>query len=77
MEVKLATSRGFCFGVEDAIEIAEAAVEDHGAGKVVALGPVIHNKQVVTRLEQAGLDQSGELERKKEKWQGGLSAPGV
>ena len=60
--MKLATSRGFCFGVEDAIELAEAAVEEHGPDKVVALGPVIHNKQVVARLEQAGLNQSGDLE---------------
>lgn len=42
--------------------MAEAAVGEHGAGRVVALGPVIHNKQVVTRLEEAGLNQSGELE---------------
>ncbi len=62
MQVKLATSRGFCFGVEDAIEIAEAAVAAHGPGKVVALGPVIHNKQVVSKLESAGLNQSGDLE---------------
>lgn len=62
MQVKLANPRGFCFGVEDAIELAEAAVDQHGAGHVVALGPVIHNKQVVTRLEEAGLEQSGELE---------------
>lgn len=62
VQVKLATSRGFCFGVEDAIEIAQAAVAEHGAGRVVALGPVIHNKQVVSRLEEAGLNQSGELE---------------
>lgn len=62
MQVRLATSRGFCFGVEDAIEIAEAALETHGPGNVVALGPVIHNKQVVGKLEQAGLNQSGELE---------------
>lgn len=62
MEVRLATHRGFCFGVEDAIELAEAAVADHGAGRVVALGPVIHNKQVVNRLEEAGLNQSGDLE---------------
>lgn len=61
MLVKLATHRGFCFGVEDAIELAESAVSEHGAGKVVALGPVIHNKQVVGRLEEAGLNQSGEL----------------
>lgn len=62
MIVKLATSRGFCFGVEDAIELAEAAIAEHGAGRVVALGPVIHNKQVVSKLEQAGLNQSGNLE---------------
>lgn len=62
MHVKVATSRGFCFGVEDAIEIAEAAVDRFGAGNVVALGPVIHNKQVVSKLEEAGLNQSGELE---------------
>ena len=62
MQVKLANSRGFCFGVEDAIEMAEAALEEHGAGEVVALGPLIHNKQVVGRLEKAGLDQAGDLE---------------
>lgn len=62
MQVKLASSRGFCFGVEDAIEIAEAAVDQHGPEKVIALGPVIHNKQAVTRLEQAGLNQSGNLD---------------
>ena len=62
MKVKVASSRGFCFGVEDAIEIAEAALERRGPGGVVALGPVIHNKEVVQLLETAGLDQSGELD---------------
>lgn len=62
MKVRLASSRGFCFGVEDAIEIAESAVDRYGPGRVVALGPLIHNKQVVNKLEQAGLIQSGELE---------------
>lgn len=63
MQVKLATHRGFCFGVEDAIEMAEAAVEEHGSGNVVALGPVIHNKQVVGQLEERGLNQSGDMEK--------------
>ena len=62
MKVKVASSRGFCFGVEDAIEIAEAALERRGPGGVVSLGPVIHNKEVVQRLESAGLNQSGELD---------------
>ncbi len=61
MQVKLASKRGFCFGVEDAIELAERTVREN-PGRVVALGPVIHNRQVVERLEQAGLDQSGDLD---------------
>ena len=62
MQVKLASSRGFCFGVEDAIKLAEAAVRKHGPGRVVALGPVIHNKQVVGEFEQAGLNQARDIE---------------
>ncbi|MBI4578328.1 MAG: 4-hydroxy-3-methylbut-2-enyl diphosphate reductase [Planctomycetes bacterium] len=62
MEVRLARKRGFCFGVEDAIELAQRTVQMNEPGKVVALGPVIHNAQVVENLEQAGLNQSGDLE---------------
>ncbi|MCH8965363.1 MAG: 4-hydroxy-3-methylbut-2-enyl diphosphate reductase [Planctomycetes bacterium] len=62
MIVKLATKRGFCFGVEDAIELTEKALEEYGAGQIVALGPVIHNPQVVQKLEQAGLNQSGKID---------------
>ncbi len=62
MEVRIATSRGFCFGVEDAVEIAEDAVRTHGAGNVIALGPVIHNPQVVAKLEREGLNQTGVLD---------------
>lgn len=63
MRVKIARKRGFCFGVEDAIELAEGALTQHAPGKLVALGPVIHNHQVVHRLELAGLDQSADLEQ--------------
>ena len=62
MQVKLASKHGFCFGVEGAIELAEKTVKEHGAGNVVALGPVIHNKHVVERLEEAGLNQSARLD---------------
>lgn len=62
MEVRLARKRGFCFGVEDAIELAQRTVRSHEPGSVVALGPVIHNPQVVENLEKSGLNQSGDLE---------------
>jgi len=62
MIVKLASKRGFCFGVEDAIELTQKALEERGPGQLVALGPVIHNAQVVDRLEQAGLSQSASID---------------
>lgn len=62
MIVKLATKRGFCFGVEDAIELTEDALRQHGPDGIVALGPVIHNTQVVQRLESVGLNQSGSID---------------
>lgn len=61
MQVKLAKKRGFCFGVEDAIELAERTVQEK-QGRVVALGPLIHNKQVVEKLEAAGLNQGASLD---------------
>jgi len=63
MEVRLARKRGFCFGVEDAIELAERTLRDKGPGNVVALGPIIHNAQVVERLEQSGLNQSADIDK--------------
>ena len=62
MEVRLARKRGFCFGVEDAIELAERTLRENAAGQVVALGPVIHNPQVVEQLERAGLNQSADFD---------------
>ncbi len=65
MEVRVAEKRGFCFGVEAAIELAEGALREHGPGNVISLGPVIHNRDVVSKLERAGLIQSGDLDRIK------------
>lgn len=46
MQVKLANSYGFCFGVKRAIRMAESH-----AGSVT-LGPLIHNPQEIQRLKQ-------------------------
>lgn len=55
MKVLVAQKRGFCFGVEDAIEMAENTVDKKNPGTVYSLGPVIHNNQVVDRLKSDGL----------------------
>ncbi len=61
MEVRLARKHGFCFGVEQAIALAERTLED-APGHVAVLGPLIHNPEVVRKLENAGLNQSARLE---------------
>jgi len=54
MDVKIARTAGFCWGVrrtvEKVMEVAEAA-----GGPVVTLGPVIHNPQAVERMRQKGV----------------------
>lgn len=53
MKVLRAEKMGFCFGVEDAIEIAQQAIA--GEQPVYSLGPIIHNTQVIDRLAADGL----------------------
>lgn len=55
MQVKLAEKRGFCFGVEDAIQTAEKTLAQMPGQTLYALGPLIHNNQVTDRLAQKGL----------------------
>lgn len=54
MQVQLANPRGFCAGVERAIEIVERALEIYGAPLYVR-HEVVHNRHVVGRLEAAGV----------------------
>lgn len=51
MEVILSECLGFCYGVKRAIKIAE----EHADGKSCTLGPIIHNPQMVARLQAEGV----------------------
>jgi len=54
MEVRLANPRGFCAGVDRAIEIVERALELHGA-PVFVLHEIVHNRRVVEDLAARGV----------------------
>jgi 4-hydroxy-3-methylbut-2-enyl diphosphate reductase len=54
VDVVLARHQGFCGGVRRAVEMSEAAAREH-AGGVQTWGPLIHNPQVVGRLEDQGV----------------------
>jgi len=53
MDVLLANPRGFCAGVERAIEIVERALELHGA-PIYVRHEIVHNRFVVERLRSKG-----------------------
>ena len=53
MQIRLAKTAGFCFGVERAVALAEQTAK-RGV-PAVTLGPIIHNRHVVERFERMGL----------------------
>ena len=53
MSVRVAKSAGFCFGVSRAVDTVEACVSD--GQKTVTLGPIIHNRHVVSHFEEMGV----------------------
>src|SRR3989442_4988805 len=61
MEIVVAKHMGFCGGVKRAVEMAGGTAEA-ASGAVYTWGPLIHNPQVVSRLQDAGVRVAGALE---------------
>ena len=53
MEVVLAKSSGFCFGVKRAVDRVYEQLADHK--KMYTYGPIVHNEDVVKDLEKQGV----------------------
>jgi 4-hydroxy-3-methylbut-2-enyl diphosphate reductase len=60
MKVILADALGICFGVRDALEQADRAASP---GEVTILGELVHNSQVLDRLDQRGFRRLAENDR--------------
>src|SRR3984893_1610901 len=61
MRVVLAQPRGFCAGVERAIEIVERAIEKYGP-PIYVRNEIVHNRHVVERLRAKGAHFVDELD---------------
>jgi len=59
VEVKKARELGFCFGVRRAIKIIETAAKEHQG--IVTLGPIVHNRLVVSKLAEMGVNVVSDL----------------
>lgn len=53
MEITVARNSGFCFGVQRAVDSVYEQLDK--GGRIYTYGPIIHNEQVVSELEERGV----------------------
>lgn len=61
IKVKKARELGSCFGVRRAIKIIDKAAKEYP--EIATLGPIVHNRLVVTKLSETGVKVVNELDR--------------
>lgn len=52
MEIMIAEKLGYCFGIKNAVKLAEATLEKEE--NIYSLGPLSHNKQEMARFQKRG-----------------------
>ena len=57
LEVKLAKTAGFCFGVKRAVDTVYEQVDHPEQTPIYTFGPIIHNEEVIADLEKKVLLQ--------------------
>ena len=65
MEIIIAKTAGFCFGVKRAMKIAFRIAKEKRKG-VFTLGPIIHNPQVVEKLIEKGIVPIDDIQGRKD-----------
>ena len=56
MEVRLAKTAGFCFGVKRAVETVYEQVKECQGENIYTYGPIIHNEEVVKDMKSKGVE---------------------
>ncbi|HHY11775.1 MAG TPA: bifunctional 4-hydroxy-3-methylbut-2-enyl diphosphate reductase/30S ribosomal protein S1 [Firmicutes bacterium] len=60
IEIRLAKHKGYCFGVQRAIEMVAKALEE-GPFPIWTLGPIIHNPVVIDEFNRKGVRIAGDI----------------
>lgn len=60
MNIILAESAGFCFGVKRAVSMVEEQIKLHPDLKIYTYGPIIHNENVVEDFRKQGVEVMAE-----------------
>mgnify|MGYP006061245151 CR=1 FL=1 len=66
LKILLCAPRGFCAGVDRAVDIVEKSLEKFGS-PIYVRHEIVHNKHVVQTLEKKGVIFVNELEEIKDK----------
>ena len=65
MNVELAKTAGFCFGVERAVDTVYQQIEQYRGEKIFTYGPIIHNEEVIKDLRSHGVEVLNDEEELK------------
>ena len=65
MNVELAKTAGFCFGVKRAVDTVYQQIEQYRGEKIFTYGPIIHNEEVIKDLRSHGVEVLNEEEELK------------
>ena len=60
MEIRVAETAGFCFGVKRAVELVEQTIRE--GKQAVTLGPIIHNRHVVQHFNDLGVREIADVD---------------
>ena len=65
MNVELAKTAGFCFGVKRAVDTVYQQIEQYRGEKIFTYGPIIHNEEVIKDLRNHGVEVLNDEEELK------------
>lgn len=65
MDVRLAKTAGFCFGVKRAVDTVYEQIAQHEGESIYTYGPIIHNEEVVKDLQKKGVRVLNTIEELK------------
>ena len=65
MNVELAKTAGFCFGVKRAVDTVYQQIEQYREEKIFTYGPIIHNEEVIKDLRSHGVEVLNDEEELK------------
>ena len=65
INVELAKTAGFCFGVKRAVDTVYQQIEQYRGEKIFTYGPIIHNEEVIKDLRSHGVEVLNDEEELK------------